>query len=331
VIEARVHPGTVEARPDRQTGDWSVIAPRRAARPDDGRTPAAPAPCPFCWGNEAMTPPEVLRVPEGAADWQVRVVPNLYAAVAPRGGGDPRPPALPFTGRHEVVVESGEHDWDLRRGRPDEVATVLFALRERCRTLAGEGPAAISVFRNYGARAGASLAHPHSQIVAVDQVPPGLARRWRRARDHHGRTGRCRHDDIAAAARRAGGQVVLDAGGVLAYQPWAAAVPHQTTLLPAGRGAGLAQAGDEVLTALAGILPRVLAGIATVLDDPAYNLVVHAGPVDDPAAHDWYRWHVTIYPRVTTPGGLEIATGATVNPSDPGQAAATLRHALAAQ
>ncbi len=345
----------VEVRVDETTGGWSVLAPRRAARPDDRDSaagaadrdsaagaaadrdsaagaaadrPARPA-CPFCWGSEAMTPPEVLRVPAGAPDWRVRVVPNLYAAVDQRGGtaGVPPAPESPtaFTGRHEVLVESGRHDWDLRRGDPDEVATILSTLRERCRVLAADGPAAISAFRNYGARAGASLVHPHSQIVALDQAPPGLLDRWRRAREHHDRTGGCLHDAIAAAERRDARRLVLDLGEVLVFQDRAACVPHQTTLLPAEPAAGLAGATDRTLAVLAGVLPRVLAGLAAVLDDPAYNLVVHAGPVGDPAADAWYRWHITIYPRVTTIGGLEIATGVAVNPSTPEQTAGILR------
>ncbi|GIH20976.1 galactose-1-phosphate uridylyltransferase [Rugosimonospora africana] len=333
----------VEVRVDEATGGWNVLAPRRAARPDESRTPGSspaagsspgPTACPFCWGSEAMTPPEVLRVPAGAPDWRVRVVPNLYAAVDPPGdtvrapAPTPESPA-PFTGRHEVLVESGRHDWDLRRGDPDEVATILFAMRERCRALAAEGPAAISVFRNYGARAGASLVHPHSQIVALDQAPPGLLDRWRRAREYHDRTGTCLHDAVAAAERRAGERIVLDLGEVLVFQDRAGSVPHQTTLMPAQRAAGLGDASDQILTVLAGTLPRVLAGLAAVLDDPAYNLVVHAGPVGDPAAEDWYRWHLTIYPRVTTVGGLEIATGVAVNPSTPEQTAGALRAEIA--
>jgi UDPglucose--hexose-1-phosphate uridylyltransferase len=321
----------VEARVDPETGDWSVIAPRRAGRPVDGAS-GPPGQvnrraCPFCPGNEELTPPEVLRIPAGAAAWRVRVVPNLYALVATDGAA-PGPGALPFTGRHEVVVESDRHDWDLRSGSPDEVATALFAMRQRCRALAEGHPAAITVFRNYGARAGASLTHPHTQLVALDQAPPGLVRRWQRARAHVAQTGRRLHDDLAAAERRAGTRVVSDADGVLVWQPYAASVPHQTVLLPADDSADLANASDEAVTALAGVLPRVLAGLAAVLDDPAYNLVVHAGPTRDPAAADWYRWHVTLYPRVTTPGGLELATGVAVNPTAPEATAPALREAL---
>jgi UDPglucose--hexose-1-phosphate uridylyltransferase len=274
-----------------------------------------------------MTPPEVLRVPAGTDAWQVRVVPNLYALVG-ADGEEPGPGSLPFTGQHEIVVESDRHDWDLRFGHPDEVATVLFAMRQRCRALAERRPAAISVFRNYGARAGASLSHPHSQLVALDQAPPGLVRRWQRAREHFEQTGRCLHDGLAEAERRHGGRVVSDADGVLVWQPYAASVPHETTVLPTDHSADLVSASDQAVTAVARTLPRLLAGLATVLDDPAYNLIVHTGPPNSPTAHDWYRWHITVYPRVTMPGGLEIATGVAVNPTTPEDTAPALRRAL---
>jgi UDPglucose--hexose-1-phosphate uridylyltransferase len=112
---------------------------------------------------------------------------------------------------------------------------------------------------------------------------------------------------------------------VLVVQPYAASVPHQTLLLPDDRSPDLTDASDEALIALAETLPRVLAGIAEVLDDPAYNMVVHPGPPD---AGEWYRWHVVVYPRVTTLAGLEIATGVAVNPATPEDTAPALRRAV---
>jgi UDPglucose--hexose-1-phosphate uridylyltransferase len=316
----------VETRVDAETGDWNVVAPGRAGRPID--RVSTPAPCPFCWGNEAMTPPEVHRVPAGAREWQIRVVPNKYPATSNRDEKPPTPNALPFTGRHEVVIESGQHDWDLRSAGTEEVMAVLVAVRERCRVLAADRPAVVSAFRNYGALAGASLAHPHSQIVALDLAPPPLSSRWQRAREYRELTGTCLHDAIAEAERDDGARTVVDTGDVLVFQPWAAAMPHQTTLMTGDRSPDLANASDGALAALARVLPRVLAGLATVLDDPAYNLVVHSGPADDPTAQDWYRWHVTIYPRVTMVGGLELETGLAVNPTMPEQTAPILRDAL---
>jgi len=318
---------TAEYRVDPETGDWDIVAPDRSDRPTD-LSSSAHGPCPFDPGNEHLTPPEVLRYPADLGQpWQVRVVPNRYAIVSPSKSapvtGGPR-----ATGHHEVVVESPRHDGDLRSATAQDTLAVLRAMRERCRVLAAEGPAAIVVFRNHGVAAGTSLRHPHSQIVSLDQAPPGLRQRWDRTREHFDRTGRRLHDDLAAAARSERVRVVAETGGLFVYQPTAAAVPHQTVLLPDDDSAGLAGASDAALAAVAGLLPLLAEALAVVRDDPAYNLVVHAGPVGDETAHRWYRWHIGLYPRVGRRAGLEIATGLGVNPTVPERTAPVLREAM---
>lgn len=304
-----------EYRVDPETGGWHIVSPERAARPTDLTAPAGATPCPFCPGNEAMTPPEVLRVPADGP-WRVRVVPNRFAIVQPADG----PTAA--AGRHEVVVETPHHDGDLRDADPGRTAEVLYAMRDRCRALTTAGAAAVVVYRNHGIAAGTSLRHPHSQIVALDEAPPGLADRWEHCRRYHVAHGRRLHDDVAAAERRDEVRVIADGDGVLAYQPRAAGVTHQTVLLPDDTSPDLAGASDAALDAVARLLPRVVAGLAVVRDDPAYNLVVHAGPAD------WYRWHIGLYPRVGRRAGLEIATGLGVNPTVPEQTAPQLRAAM---
>ena len=316
-----------ETRVDAETGDWRLIAPRRAARPDDAR-PASVG-CPFCPGHEDQTPPERMRVPAGGETWQVRAFANKFAIVNPDGEGETLTglfPQFPATGDHEVVVESPDHEWDLRFASPEKALEILFALRERCQVLSSRRPAAVVVFRNYGVAAGASLRHPHSQIVALDQHPPGLMQRWRLARGHYTDTGRRLIDDLAAAEREAGARVVADSG-VLVYQPYAASVPHQTMLVPDdGRGA-LADATDDGLAAMSRALPATLRALADVLDDPAYNLVVHTGPSDVESSR-WWQWHVAIHPRITTFAGLELATGLLVNPTRPEETAPALAAAM---
>jgi UDPglucose--hexose-1-phosphate uridylyltransferase len=312
-----------EYRVDPETGQWRIVAPDRAARPSD-IVAAGSGPCPFDPGHEDLTMPEVLRIPaDPAQPWRVRVVPNRYPVLTGEGTW----PAA--TGLHEVVIESPRHDGQLRFASFAQTLEVLRAMRERCRQMVEQRrPAAIVVFRNHGAAAGTSLRHPHSQIVALDQAPPGLAERWLRAQQFQDRTGRRLHDDEAARERSDGARIVHDADGILVYQPRAAAVSHETVLLPDDESAGLATASDEALEAVARVLPRVAAALALVRDDPAYNLVVHAGPAGDRGADRWYRWHIGLYPRVNRRAGLEIATGLGVNPSVPEQTAPVLRAAL---
>jgi UDPglucose--hexose-1-phosphate uridylyltransferase len=331
---------TIETRVDPETGEWRLIAPARAARPDDSRASGASradAVCPFCPGNEHMTPPERMRVPAGELGWRIRVVPNKYAVVSrvdesfrPADRWDGRlalVESFPATGDHEVVIESPRHDWDLRHAGPDQAAEILFAVRERCRALSAGRPA-VAAFRNYGKAAGASLSHPHSQIVALDHVPPPLAARWQRTREHHAATGRRLIDDLAASERTSGGRVVVDVGDLLVFQPYAAAVPHHTLLVPGDGRASFADASDDAVGVVARVLPRLLTALAKVLDDPAYNLVLHAGPADEPDAGRWYQWYLGLYPRVSTIGGLELATGLAVNARSPEQTAPILRTAL---
>lgn len=312
-----------EYRIDAETGEWRIVAPERAGRPSD-IAGGHDAPCPFDPGHEDMTMPEVLRVPaDRDRPWRVRVVPNRYPVLDDRGAW---PEA---TGLHEVVIESPRHDGDLKDATAEEALEVLEAMRARCRTIvAVRRPAAIVVFRNHGAAAGTSLRHPHSQIVALDQAPPGLAERWRRARRFHEETGRRLHDDQAERERAEKTRVVHDGDGLLVYQPRAAAVSHETMLLPDDESAGLAGASDDALKTMSRLLPAVASALAAVRDDPAYNLVVHAGPADDPEAGRWYRWHIGLYPRVSRRAGLEIATGLGVNPTVPEKTAPALKAAL---
>jgi UDPglucose--hexose-1-phosphate uridylyltransferase len=316
-----------EYRIDPETGDWRIVAPGRAGRPID-TAGGGTVECPFDPGHEHLTMPEVLRVPAGPAEpWRVRIVPNRYPVLSEAGGEAGGWPAA--TGLHEVVIESPRHDGELRTASATKVLEVLTAMRERCRTIRAERrPAAIVVFRNHGAAAGTSLRHPHSQIIALDQAPPGLDERWRRAREFHRETGRRLQDDLAARERAEPVRVVHDGDGILVYQPRAAAVSHETVLLPEDDAAGLAGASDESLRATARTLPAVASALAVVRDDPAYNLVVHAGPATDPQAGRWYRWHIGLYPRVSRRAGLEIATGLGVNPAVPERTAPVLRAAL---
>jgi UDPglucose--hexose-1-phosphate uridylyltransferase len=329
LIHYREHVIT-ETRVDAETGEWRLSAPRRADRPGPASTG-----CPFCPGQEAQTPPERFRVPADGGPWRVRAFANKYPIVSPvTDHGEPATglfPRFPASGDHEVLVESPAHDWDLRLATAEQAFEVLAALRERCRALGARRPAAVVVFRNYGVAAGASLRHPHSQLVALDQAPPGLVGRWRLARGHYADTGRRLVDDLAAAERVAGERVVAD-NGVLVYQPYAASVPQQTVLVPGDGRATLADATDDGLTAVAGVLPALLRGLAEVLSDPAYNLVVHAGPADVEGREvaRWWQWHVEIQPRTTTFAGLELATGLLVNPSRPEETAPELAKAVSA-
>ena len=329
--------GPTELRQDPATRNWVIIAPQRDRRPQSfapaPRAPAVGAPCPFCPGREAETPPELWRLAGPDGRWRVRVVPNKFALLAGDGGGTRRVDAsgsvaLPGTGRHEVVIESPQHNGDLARSDTAAVRDVLLAYRARYRALRDEGWACIVIFRNHGPGAGTSLAHPHSQIVATPVVPLAVRHRFDVAMRHYDDTGRCLYLELLERELAEGHRIVLERERAVAFQPFAASAPFETWIMPRVHAASFGEAGDRDLDEFAATLRAVLGGLARHLGDPDYNLVVQSAPPGDEGRR-YFVWHLRIVPRLATPAGFELGSGMPVNPSLPEETAAALRAATA--
>src|SRR5262245_38398509 len=325
-------------RQDPTTRQWAILATRRGDRPhEDGAVPRPELPafdpdCPFCPGNEDQTPPEILRVPDGDG-WKVRVVPNMYAALSGDGSagrsGDPMFREMPGIGSHEVVVETPRHD-----GRPDEmpedeVATIIWVWRERYRALI-ERPdiRAVVVFKNFGALAGTSLTHSHSQIVATPVFLPRLLRRLDVATRYYDEHGACVYDQLIEAQSRAGVRMVEELGGFVAFEPWAAQTPFETWIAPRFHQGSFGDLDDEGIRGLAGILIRTLTALRYACGDPDYNLVMYSAPTNGGHAEEVFHWHLKLIPRLSTQAGFEIGSGMAINTVAPEEAAQALRDAL---
>jgi UDPglucose--hexose-1-phosphate uridylyltransferase len=323
-----------ELRDDPVTGRVVLLAPGRAARP---HTVAAPMPgpaavegCPFCPGNERETPPERCRTGEGAPDTpggRVRVVPNLYPIV---GGADGAPVAPGARGAHEVAILDPDHSCDLGRMTDPAVEELFGVLRDRARVHAAAGLAHVQVLVNHGRAAGASIAHPHAQVIAIDFVPPAVRDQMKRFAD-------ARTDVVAVDFEASGpqGGRIVDTDAVWAWAPWAAASPYETRDTAPAAGPRLEDAPDTALAAVARTTRDVVAGIGRLLGDFAYNVVLHNAPTGDlvgdrPTPDDApFHWYVSVVPRVATVAGFELGTGVLVNTRPPADAAADLRAALA--
>jgi UDPglucose--hexose-1-phosphate uridylyltransferase len=321
------HPGTrnllamSELRHDRLAGRAVIVAAGRAARPhqfaaapDEDRGGA----CPFCPGNEGDTPPEHHRTGHGEPDapgWRVRVFPNLYPIVGGPGAG---PGA---TGVHEVVALSPDHAASFAALDDDAAAEVFCVLRDRVRTHVEAGHAFALAIVNHRRAAGASIAHPHAQVLALDFVPPLVAAGIERFRDAG--------EDLVLADAYAGtslfdGTTGARHPGVLAWSPYAAASPGMVRVALADAGASFAAATDAQVVAMGRAAREVLERLGAWMDDPPYNLVVHTSP----SAHATFHWYVEITPRVAVVAGFEQGTGVLVNTVPPEHAADLIRDAL---
>ena len=324
-----------EIRRNAVTGEWVVMAPERARRPQPlaAARAAAPRPehqagCPFCPGNEAATPDATLSLGE---PWRVRAFPNRFSLLAP--DAEPwrqekgRHLAIGAVGPHEVFCETRRHDLTLARLSAGEVVDVVAAWHARATAFHADPRVAwVSVFKNHGAAAGASQEHAHSQIVGLPMVPAASAERAARAERHHADTWRCLlcatlEDELRDVAR-----VVLETQRFVSFIPWAALSPFHIWIFPRRHAADFTSATPDELADLGLHLHEVLRRIDLALQDPPFNLVIQSASPDrtgSPALH----WYLSIVPRVTQAAGFELGTAMYVNTALPEECARRLREA----
>src|SRR4030066_1502839 len=216
-----------QLRQDPTTKEWVIIAAERSKRPHDfkktetlSEKPPYKEDCPFCQGNEHLTPHESLAYrsggPADSKGWWVRVIPNKFPALSPEGSWERKEEKGFFRmmdgmGIHEVVIESPIHNQLLPLMEDKQVEEVLLAYRERYLALR-EDPRIklIIIFKNHGLSAGTSLEHPHSQLVATPIVPTDIRIRFDRAAYYYDDTGKCVYCDIIREEKQGGERVILE-------------------------------------------------------------------------------------------------------------------------
>jgi UDPglucose--hexose-1-phosphate uridylyltransferase len=330
-----------ELRRDRTTGSWVIIAPQRGRRPqmrERGEQRQARArfdpKCPFCPGNEMQLPGIVAETTaQDAPGWCLRVVPNKFPAVQlahepPPAGGDHQ--ARPGQGVHQVIIESPWHDAEPTTMNAAELNAVVSVYRERSRALLEQDDIETAIlFRNYGQRAGASLAHPHAQIIALEFLPPKLAAMDDWTKRYHRKHGACAMCEELTIERESGTRIVDENDKFVALVPFAAEHPFELWLVPKQHQASFTALDDDALGDFTALLGRALRRLRAALDDPPYNFVVDSAPKSDLSAPHWH-WKLRLVPDIVTWGGFELGTGLPINPSSPEDDAALLRSAPAA-
>ena len=226
-----------------------------------------------------------------------------------------------------MIVDSPRHDWDIASASEAEVHRLLRAYRARYLALRSERPALISVFRNRGDRSGASLRHPHSQVVAAPLVPGLVRRRLETARRHFDATGRCLYVELVEGELTDRRRLLTATDQVVAFVPRAATVPYEIWIAPRSHASSFGAVSDKILASLAPVLRECMRALSTGLADPPYNLVIDSVP---PAEEQvpYFGWLIRILPRTTVAAGFELATGMAVNPNLPEEDAMVLRRAL---
>lgn len=278
--------------PDVKTQRWVIISPARTKRPDESAGPS-PAPagqptCPFCPGNESATPPELYRIGPGEKDkpgWQVRVIPNKF----------------PITDIHEVIIHSPSDTDDIEHLPLEQVTRILTAYRDRYRAHENDGQ--VLIFCNHGFHAGASLKHPHSQLVVVPK-----------------------QINLDSLYREPIANIVEENTFYVTYCPDFSQWPYETWIAPKQEGAKFGDTKDSELSDLAGIMQKVLRKMEKIY---VASTIKPKDRSDNTFVYNYYiyhgtNWFIRIIPRFIHRAGFELGTGLNVNVVDPGEASKEL-------
>jgi len=327
-----------ELRKDPITGRWVIISTDRAKRPSDFVRETVRiggnAFCPFCYGNEAKTPGEVLAYGRNGSGpnspgWSVRVVPNKFPALGIEGDldreGDGLYDRMNGVGAHEVIIETPDHQSTLATLSERAIEDVLWAYRDRVLDLKNDKRFRYAlIFKNHGDAAGASLEHPHSQLIALPIVPKRVCEELDGAKHYFREKERCIFCDIIRQEKESSVRVIAENDKFISLAPYAPRFPFEFWLLPKQHGSSFENCQATVYTSLARMLKDNLTRLDLVLNHPPYNFMLHTSPVGD-ENNDYYHWHFEVIPKLTKVAGFEWGTGFYICPTSPEEAARFLR------
>jgi UDPglucose--hexose-1-phosphate uridylyltransferase len=331
--EANKNPS--QLRQDIITGDWVVIATGRAKRPDEFISPRAetsshedPFEDPVASGQEA----DVLIYNQGDGDWSLRVFPNKFPAFtrgkAPKSLNEGPYIAQTGTGYHEVVVtRSADHS--IGQMEVWRVAELMDAYQERYLALMSKKSInTIQIFHNHGKEAGASVAHPHSQLMAIPVVSSELTTDLLGAKKYHQAHKHNVFDVIIEHEQKTAKRVVFENEHFIVFCPFASRSAFEMWIVGKRDNPYFERITDEEKYACGEALHMALKSLYVGLHDPAYNFYIHTAPCDG-QEYAYYRWHIEIVPRTSIWAGFELSTGIEVSTLEPEVAAPFLRSHIA--
>ncbi len=361
-----------ERRKDPLSEIWGIYAPGRKFRPQYNKTPGEESivseECPFCEGNEAMTPPEVYALREKGSEadkpgWRLRVIPNKYPALG--GEGEPGRGREGFyekingIGVHEVVIETKFHQRGVDQMEVGEVADIFLAYKNRILALKEDRRYRyIQVFKNQGGRAGATIPHPHAQVVAMPVVPARVRERLMHAEAYLKANGRCIFCDIIRHESESRERVLMENPDYIVLAPYASRLPFELEIYPREHSAAFEETDNEKLQSLAEVYKETMRRVNKALENPHYNLLLHNAPnthssqnlaektcigcnpdeINESGApsllgsaflgrgcRPHFHWHLELIPMVGGTGGFELGTYTYINPTLPEEAIEVLR------
>lgn len=336
-----------EVRKDYLLNRWVVIAKERKRRPTDftkKTTEKKESVCPLCPGNEQMTPPaellyliingKIVKDKDQNAyrhqNWLVRVIPNLYPAFAPPDEESRKIKESEVLkraiGHHEVIVESPHHEEHPGVARISQLVHVINAYIDRLSYLSTKPYVKhVSIFRNHGREAGASLSHAHTQLIATPFIPALPKRELEASKNYWTKNHKCPFCDVLNKEMK-NSRLIWENNSFVVFAPWASVNPLEFWILPKKHQPSMLNIRQKEIKDLAETMRVCLGGLRSSLSDPPYNFGFHTILSED--SEEYYHWHLEVYPRLASWAGFEKSTGMFINVISPEDAALELRNAV---
>jgi len=337
-------------RKDYLINRWVVIAKERKKRSIDfvkKEIEEVGGVCPLCPGNEHMTPPALLSYVYVNGElrkekdqnalrhkkWLVRVIPNLYPAFVPPTKENvtlkESSTLKRASGHHEVFVESPCHDEHPGTMRVSQLVHVINAYLDRIIALSKKSYVKhVTIFRNHGREAGASLSHAHTQLIATSSVPTLIEEELETSKNYWNKNRECLLCNIINKEKKSP-RFIWENNSFVVFAPWASVNPLEFWVLPKGHQSNMQDMSSNEVTDLAETMRLCLGGLSSLLNNPPYNFGFHTTLGED--AKEYYHWHLEVYPRLAIWAGFEKSTGMFINTISPEDAAVKLRGTVQAE
>jgi UDPglucose--hexose-1-phosphate uridylyltransferase len=328
-----------QLRHDLLRDEWVIIADKRGKRPVEFADQSEhqqydSAHDVFLHPEESGQEEDCLMYKDEKGEWTTRVFSNKFPAVEDmekqKDLSDGPYKSMVACGIHEVVVtRDGRRSFALLEKH--ELAEVIDAYRERYLAIMNQrGISSISIFHNHGKKAGASVVHPHSQIIAIPVVTPAVMReinaceKYAKAHKEH------LFEVIVEYELERGVRIVYTNDKFIVYCPFASSRAFQMRIVPREVQPYFERITAEEELFLADALLQALKALHFGLNDPDFNYYIHTAPCDG-RTYEEYSYYIDIMPRTHVYGGFEYATDIEIVPMMPEKAAEFLREVVEQQ
>ena len=325
-----------EVRLNPITREWVIIAKEKGKKPEDfiivkenRKPPEFLKTCPFCPGNETVTPKETFKICDEKG-WKIRVVPNKFAMLSNEGERARSHTGLHKNvngvGTHEVIIETPIHNLTTATMPLEQLKEVIQVYKDRFLEIYRDQRVDhVILFKNSGAASGTTIEHPHSQVVGIPVMPLHIRSRIENAMRFFDDTGECLMCRMIKDELNEGTRIVMDTKHFTALVPYAALSPFHTWIFPKKHSGFFADMQSDEIWDIASNLKSIMARLYHGLNNPDFNCVVMSGNPSD-VNSGFIHWYLSIVPRVATASGFELGSGMYINSLIPEKAAEYLRN-----